>query len=113
MPPKPRENRYESAPRFDDAVEVLSDEYACRILSALGDSGMPAADIADECPMSRQTVYRRLDQLETLGFVTSQVESEPEGTRRRYFRAVVDEIHFEIHADGIDRKISVDDCVTD
>jgi DNA-binding HxlR family transcriptional regulator len=102
-----QEKRYESAPQFDDAVEALSDEYVCRILSALVDGAMPAADIATECDICRQTVYRRLNQLEAIGFVTTQVKCEPGGTQRRYFRLNVDEVHFAIRENGIDEQVSV------
>jgi DNA-binding HxlR family transcriptional regulator len=108
-----KQNQYEYAPQFNGAVEVLSDKYACQIISALTDGAMTATDIADEYNMSRQTVYRRLDQLESVGFVTSQTEHGPDGTQRRYFRIVVNKVHFKIHKNGIDKQVSVTEITTD
>jgi DNA-binding transcriptional ArsR family regulator len=93
--------------RLEDVLDVLSDQYACRILVALDAGPMPAVELAEGCDMSRPTVYRRLDQLESVGFVSDTQRLEPDGTQRKYFRSVLDEVHFEIGTHGIDGQVSV------
>jgi len=92
---------------FEDVIEIFSDDYACRILATLDTEGpMPAVDLADKCDMSRPTVYRRLNQLETLGFVSSRKQFEPDGNHRKRFQLVLDEIRFEVDEKGVDAGIT-------
>lgn len=94
------------AERFEDVIEILGNDYACRILVTLETEGpMPAIDLADKCDMSRPTVYRRLNQLETLGFVSSRRQFEPDGNHRKQFRLVLDEIRFEVGEHGVDAGV--------
>jgi DNA-binding transcriptional ArsR family regulator len=57
---------------FDELFALLGDEYVVDILQALSSDEMPARAIADECDMSRPTVYRRLERLTEAGVVTSR-----------------------------------------
>jgi predicted ArsR family transcriptional regulator len=96
--------------QFEDVIEIFSDDYACRILATLETEGpMPAADLADKFDMSRPTVYRRLNQLETLGFVSSRKQFEPDGNHRKQFQLVLDEIRFEVGENGVDAGI-ISEC---
>lgn len=95
------------AEQFEDVIEIFSDDYACRILATLETEGpMPAVDLAHKCDMSRPTVYRRLNQLETLGFVSSCKQFEPDGNHRKQFELVLDEIRFEVDENGVDTGIT-------
>jgi DNA-binding transcriptional ArsR family regulator len=97
----------DQGPQFEAAIEMLSDEYACRILTTLRDGPMPAVELANRGNMSRPTVYRRLNQLETAGFVRSQLQDEPDGNARKYFQLVFDEVRLEIGESGIDGQMSL------
>lgn len=90
-----------------DAVEVLSDEYACRILATLDDQPMPAATLATTCDMSRSTAYRRLEQLEAIGFVTSDLEVDLDGHHRKHFHLALDEVRIEVDAEGVAGNVSL------
>ena len=101
------QQRRDQDSQLEGAVEVLSDEYSCRILAALDDGPKPARVIANRCGMSRPTVYRRLNQLEAVGFVQSRKQREPDGNHRKYFELVLNEIRFEVSESGIDGQISL------
>jgi DNA-binding IclR family transcriptional regulator len=99
--------------RIEDAIEILSDEYACRLLAALEEQPMPAVELARTCDMSRTTVYRRLDRLESLGFVTTQIAYDPDGHHRKRFHLALDEVRVEVGADGVSGRVAVADATAD
>lgn len=108
MTPEIRQDRPGSPRlRFEDAIETLSDEYSCRILSALGDDPMPAAELADECDVSRATVYRRLEKLESIGVVRSRSMAFDGGRDRRHYLLVETELRFEVGENGVDEAVPV------
>jgi DNA-binding transcriptional ArsR family regulator len=98
---------------LEAAIDLLSDEYACRILGALDERPMPAAALADACGMSRPTVYRRLDRLEAVGLVTAQLTYDPDGHHRKRFHLALDELEVRIGADGVSGRLAVADPVPD
>ena len=67
-----------------DAFAPLDDEYARSILAALSHEPMTATTLSDHCAMSVTTVYRRLETLETCGFVTSRAVVDDGHHRERY-----------------------------
>jgi DNA-binding HxlR family transcriptional regulator len=101
------------ADSLEDAIEVLSDDYACRILAALDDGPMPAVDLAETCGMSRPTVYRRLNRLEEVGFVTSQLAYDPDGHHRKRFHLVLDELEVRVGEEGVSGRVAVADPAAD
>jgi IclR helix-turn-helix domain. len=98
---------------FDTAVEVLSDDYVCRILAALDGGPMPAVELAETCDMSRATAYRRLEQLENLDFVTSTLSYDPDGHHRKQFRLALREFRLEIGDGGVAGTVSLTDRAAD
>jgi DNA-binding transcriptional ArsR family regulator len=74
----------------DELLAVLGDDYARRIVAALGDESLPARAIVDRLDASRPTVYRRLNRLEDAGVVASAMDYDPDGHHRRRFRVALD-----------------------
>jgi DNA-binding IclR family transcriptional regulator len=97
-----------SSEPLEAALDLLSDEYACRILGALDERPMPAAELADACGMSRPTAYRRLDRLETAGLVTADLAYDPDGHHRRRYHLALDQLEVRIGADGVSGRLVVD-----
>lgn len=62
------------APPAADTLELLGDEYARSILIATRETPMTAAALADELDAAPSTVYDRIDDLETAGFVSKVIE---------------------------------------
>ncbi len=92
---------------FDAALDVLSDEYACRLLAALEEGPRGARSLAESCDMSRATAYRRLERLESLGFVTTEMAYDADGHHRKRFRLTLEELHLEVGTDGVDGSVSL------
>ena len=82
-------------------LSLMSDEYARRILDALGTGSLSARELIDRMDASRATVYRRLDRLEEAGIVESSMEIHPEGHHRKQFQVTVDRVNLAFGADGV------------
>lgn len=81
-------------------LALLSDEYARDILEVLGDEPLPAREIHDRLEVSRATVYRRLERLESAGLVTRSTAVHPDGHHRAQFTLALDRIHVRFGHDG-------------
>lgn len=88
------------------ALELLGDEYACRIIGALDGEQLSASTLVERCEMSRPTVYRRLDRLEDAGLVDVHTERGHNGQEHRQFSLAVEEIQFQVDEDGISGQIA-------
>jgi len=91
----------------ESALDVLSDDYACRILATLDDGPMGAADLAEACDMSRATAYRRLERLEDVGFVGEEMSYDPDGHHRKRFHLALEELQVEVGTHGVDGSVSL------
>jgi predicted transcriptional regulator len=91
----------------ESALDVLSDDYACRILATLEEGPMGAADLAEACNMSRATAYRRLERLEDVGFVTAEMTYDADGHHRKQFHLALDELQLEVGPHGVDGSVSL------
>ncbi|MFB6227209.1 MAG: ArsR/SmtB family transcription factor [Halobacteriales archaeon] len=82
-------------------LSLMSDDYARRILDALGAQSLSARELIDRIDASRATVYRRLDKLEEAGIVESTMDIHPEGHHRKQFRVTVDRVNLAFEPDGV------------
>jgi len=53
---------------------------------------MSAAELCSICEMSDATAYRRLDQLQTAGFVTERQALDPDGHQFKEYIATVEDV---------------------
>jgi DNA-binding transcriptional ArsR family regulator len=84
-----------------EVVSLLSDEYAREVLRVLVAEPLSARDLVDRLDMSRATVYRRLDRLESAGVLESSLRIDPEGHHRKRYRVVVDRLQLSVETDGL------------
>jgi len=98
---------------FDELFALLGDEYVTDILQALSSGEMPARAIADECDMSRPTVYRRLERLNEAGVVASRLRPESDGHHRQQFRLVLEGVAVQFCEDGFDGQVRVYEPLND
>lgn len=85
-------NRSDESSEPEATIDILSDEYACRIVTTLDEGPMAAVDLAAECGISRTTVYRRLNRLQTLGFVAATEQRDSNVIHRNYYRLTLNEV---------------------
>jgi DNA-binding HxlR family transcriptional regulator len=82
-------------------LRLLDDAYAREILAALADTPMRGRDLIERCEASRATVYRRLDRLQSAGFVTAEATVDPNGHHCRTFRLVRSDLTVRVEDGGI------------
>jgi predicted transcriptional regulator len=56
--------------------------------------------------MSRATVYRRLDRLESAGVLESSMRIDLDGHHRKRYRVVVDRLQLCVESDGLSLEAS-------
>ncbi|MFB6232757.1 MAG: ArsR/SmtB family transcription factor [Haloarculaceae archaeon] len=95
----------ETEPR--DLLDVLSDEHAREILEVVSTSPLTAPEIADRCGISRATAYRRLERLERVGLVASEIEFDPDGHHRHRYSGVPVRLSLRVRSGGLDGTVSV------
>jgi predicted transcriptional regulator len=88
-------------------LSLMSDDYARRILDALGAQSLSARELTDRMDASRATVYRRLDKLEEAGIVESTMEIHPEGHHRKQFQITVDHVNLAFEPDGVTVNVTM------
>jgi DNA-binding transcriptional ArsR family regulator len=76
----------------DELLALLSDDHARTILRTIGEEGLPARTVAERLDLSRATVYRRLNRLESAGAVRTTMAVHAEGHHRKHYHATLDEV---------------------
>lgn len=76
-------------------IELLTDDHAREILSALRAGPKAARELIEECEGSKPTVYRRLDRLESADLVDSRTAIHPDGHHRKEFATEVERVTVE------------------
>lgn len=90
----------------EEALRLLSDDHARRVLDELDDEPLSARELAERLESSRATVYRRLNSLESAGLVRSSIDVRAGGHHRRRYRVAVDRVRLDFGGDGV----SVEAC---
>jgi DNA-binding transcriptional ArsR family regulator len=88
-----------------EVLSLLSDDYAREMLNLLADDSLSARALSDRLDMSRATVYRRLNRLESAGVIQSSMVVDPQGHHRKQFSVVVDRMQLMFHSDGVSLEV--------
>lgn len=86
----------------DTVLDLLSDEYARRVIDELSDRPASAPALLTSLSASRATIYRRLNDLEAAGLVETAVAVDPDGHHRKRYHLVVEELQVGVGTDGIE-----------
>jgi len=87
-------------------LELLGDEYTRAALEAVAQTPRSGREVSACTSMSRPTAFRRLNELETAGLVTTEQHIDESGHHHKRYRSVLEEISFELTADGFTAKIT-------
>ncbi|MYL17220.1 helix-turn-helix domain-containing protein [Halorubrum terrestre] len=85
----------------EELLALFGDEYTCDILTSLEEGPKPARALAEDCGMSRPTVYRRLNRLADAGLVDERLQYASDGNHRKEFYLVVSAVSFDLSEDGL------------
>ncbi|CCC39786.1 ArsR/SmtB family transcription factor [Haloquadratum walsbyi] len=73
-------------------LELVDDEFARTIIMTLCDGSKRGREIASICDASRPTIYRRLNRLESAGFVRTTQTIGPDGHECKEFELIRDRL---------------------
>lgn len=79
-------------PEPETLLTVLGDEHARQVLEAIAEEPKSGGEIADALPLSRATVYRRLNDLEAAGLVAASTAVCPDGHHHEEYRADLESV---------------------
>jgi DNA-binding transcriptional ArsR family regulator len=102
----PSARSQESTVEPTELLSLLGDDHARSVLRVLADGPRPASDLVDELTISRPTVYRRLDRLESAGLVESSMRIREGGHHRKRFHLAVDSAEVGFDGDGLTVEVS-------
>lgn len=84
-----------------ELLELLDAEYTQEILEATGREARSARELAERCGASRPTVYRRLNSLQEVGLVDTEMEYDADGHHRALFEATLEAVSVDVTGDGL------------
>lgn len=89
-------------------LDLLGDEYTRRVFEAVSESPRGGRAVADTAGVSRATAYRRLNELEDAGLVTSEYRLDPDGHHHDQYVAVVDGLSISLDDGTIETSLDSD-----
>jgi len=92
----PETNNESTSLNKPQAVELLGDEYARRIIEHLATGSTTARSLANKLSASRPTIYRRLNKLKEAGLINSTTKVDPDGHHRDEFHLTTETLEIEI-----------------
>ncbi|MDQ2049314.1 winged helix-turn-helix domain-containing protein [Natronolimnohabitans sp. A-GB9] len=92
----------------EELLELLGDRYARRILLAIHEETLSAQRLAETTGISEPTIYRRLERLEQLGLVTSELLLDAGGNHYKQYRAVLERVTLRFDGDGLVVSVRTD-----
>lgn len=92
-----------------ELLDVLSDEYARDILAATSIKPMSAQQLADECEMSKPTVYRRVERLRAHGLLEEQTKVQTSNNNYSVYTATLSEVSITLNAGSFEAALQCTD----
>lgn len=92
----------------DELVDLLGDEMTRQVLETIADDGKGGREIAESLPVSRPTVYRRLNELVEAGLVDTTMVVCPDGHHHKQYRAVLEAARFQLGEGGLTADVQTE-----
>lgn len=92
----------------DEYLALLTADYTRAILEAIRSEPRSARAIAEEVGASRATVYRRLNSLEAVGLVDSELTYDSDGHHRTTFEATLERVTVCLSERGFSVAVATD-----
>lgn len=93
-------------PPLGELLDVLSDEYARDILAATSIRPMSAQQLADECEMSKPTVYRRVERLQSYGLLDEQTKVRTSNNHYSVYTATLSGVSIELDGGSFEAAVT-------
>lgn len=82
-------------------AELLANPCAREILVRTARDALSADELAEQCDLSRTTVYRQLERLEAADLVVGTVQFDPQGHHFERYRASLDRVTVDLDTEGL------------
>jgi predicted transcriptional regulator len=89
----------------EELLDLFGDEYTRRVFEAVSEQPRGGRAVAQAADVSRPTAYRRLNELQDAGLVTSEYYVASDGHHREQFSASAQ--HLSVSLDGGDIEASI------
>ncbi|WP_255193311.1 winged helix-turn-helix domain-containing protein [Natronobeatus ordinarius] len=106
--PQTATNRHGGPIDAESVFTLFGDDYVHELFEALEDGPATVDELTDRCRASRVTIYRRLNDLEELGFVRSRTKIRSDGNHCKVFRTVDRTVRITLSPDGVDVELEGD-----
>lgn len=100
-------------PTPEEVFELLGDEYAREILARTSQESMSAPELIDACDASERTIYRRLDDLQSLDLLTETMEIDPDGHHRSVYAARLETIRVDLNDGRYEIRLQLEEDTAD
>lgn len=92
-------------PELATVVGLLDDACVRTILTETSLEPMSADELAERCDVSRQTVYRRLDELEAADLLAERTRPRGDGHHDAVYAATLEEVRVRLHEGCLEFEI--------
>jgi len=88
-------------------LDLFGDEYTRRVFEAVSEEPRCGRAVAEVADVSRPTAYRRLNELQDAGLVTSECYVAPDGHHREQFTASAQHISVSLDDGEVEATVSL------
>lgn len=92
-----------------DVLSLFGDEYTRRVFEAVAERPRGGRSVAEAADVSRPTAYRRLNELQDAGLVTSDLVLCESGNHHEQYEAVVDTLSVSLTQCGVEATVKTTD----
>ena len=100
-------------PEPEEVLNLLCDDYARQILAYLSNKPMVAEEIGGKCDGSKSTVYDRLDQLQSLGLVSEDLQIDPQGHHRKQYKTILNSVYITFNNGRYEVQLEIEEDAPD
>jgi len=98
----------DSGPTAAELLDLLGDEYTRRVFEVVSERPRGGRAVAEAAEVSRATAYRRLNELQDAGLITSELRIDGDGHHREQFAATTRHLSISLGDGNIDAVVSLD-----
>ncbi|ELZ50487.1 transcriptional regulator [Halorubrum coriense DSM 10284] len=88
-------------------LDLFGDEYTRRVFEAVSEQPRGGRAVAEAADVSRPTAYRRLNELQDAGLITSECYVAPDGHHREQFTASAQHISVSLDGGEVEATVSL------
>ena len=105
--PERRDATAQPSPTTAELLDLFGDEYTRRVFETVSERPRSGRAVAEAADVSRATAYRRLNDLQDAGLVTSELSIDADGHHRERFEATARHLSISLDDGDIEAAVSL------